>query len=63
MLQRRGVLTDAQLQSIREDVALISSDDNVTVNRLVGSSRPVLHFVVAAILFRPIAGVTPDTFL
>jgi ribonuclease HI len=63
MLQRRGVISEGMLNSVQEEINSLCADDMVTPNNLIGTPRPLLHFVVAANLFRQIAGTAPDAFL
>ena len=63
MLYRRGVVDIDQIRKIHIEFRERFHDDPVHTDEVIGVPRPLLHFVMAAILFRRIAGVTPDSFL
>ena len=62
-LQRRGVIDDNVVSTMRDQIAEVCSDDIVPVSGLIDQTQPLLHFVIAAGLFQKITGTTPDAFL
>ena len=63
MLQRRGVINEALISTLQDQITHICADDIVPVSNIIDHPQPLLHFVIAAGLSKKFTGVTPDTFL
>ena len=59
-LQRRGVIDEIKISTLQQRVNQLCADDIVPLYNLRDNPDPLLHLILAAIIFRRI---TPDTFL